>query len=169
LCVGFLEGTFLYKLLFRCGDFGCGVGVLLGEAFYAAGGIDQLLFAGEKRVAIGTDFNVELVALHRRSRGEIVAAGAVDRDGVIVGVDTGFHGRLHSVAAGLHEGVMKMACTVVSVLSVFLGVVLVAIGSSGAPAADADLAAFNTAIRDVILKMDNAGTVALWAEEPGDR
>jgi hypothetical protein len=90
------------KVFFRCSDFGCGVGVLLGEALYAAGGVDQLLFAGEKRVAIRTDFNVELVALHRRSRGEIVAAGAVHGDGVVVRVDTGFHGRLHSVAAGLH-------------------------------------------------------------------
>ena len=32
-------------------------------------------------------------------------------------------------------------------------------------AADGDLAAFNAKFRDVILRMDNAGTVALWAED----
>jgi len=60
---------------------------------------------------------------------------------------------------------MKKAWTVVSVLMVLLGTVLVALGSSSTPAADADLGAFNTAFRDVILKMDSAGTVALWAED----
>ena len=60
---------------------------------------------------------------------------------------------------------MKEARTVVSVLTVLLGTVLVALGSSSTPAADADLAAFNAAFREVILKMDSAGTVALWAED----
>src|SRR5271169_2396374 len=39
-------------------DFGGGVGVFFGEAFDAAGGINQLLFAGEERVAIGADFDI---------------------------------------------------------------------------------------------------------------
>jgi uncharacterized protein (TIGR02246 family) len=60
---------------------------------------------------------------------------------------------------------MKKACTVVSVLVVLLGTVFAAFGSPGVPAVDADLAAFNTTFRDVILKMDSAGTVALWAED----
>ncbi len=60
---------------------------------------------------------------------------------------------------------MKKASTVASVLVVLLVAVLVAIGSSGASAADADLAAFNTTFRDVILKMDSAGTATLWAED----
>lgn len=42
-------------------------------------------------MAIGADFDVQHVALDGRTGGEIVAAGAVHRDGVIVGVDTGFH------------------------------------------------------------------------------
>ncbi len=56
-------------LLLFCGggfggfDFGGGVGVFLGEAFDAAGGVDELLFAGEERVAIGADFDVKAVAL----------------------------------------------------------------------------------------------------------
>jgi ketosteroid isomerase-like protein len=56
----------------------------------------------------------------------------------------------------------KVLLTVVSVSVVLLGAVL------AAPrifATDADLAAFNTAFRDVILRMDSPGTVALWAED----
>jgi len=82
-------------LLCGCGfasfDFGGGVGVFLGEAFDAASGVDEFLLAGKERVAIGADFDVQHVALDGRTGGEIVAAGAVHRDGVIVGVDTGFH------------------------------------------------------------------------------
>ena len=72
-------------------DFGGGVGVLFGEAFDAAGGVNQLLFAGKERVAIGADFDVEAVAFDGRASLEIVATGAVDCDGVIVGMNTGFH------------------------------------------------------------------------------
>ena len=60
---------------------------------------------------------------------------------------------------------MKKGCTAVSVLAVLLGTVFAALGSPGVPPMDADLATFNTAFRDVILKMDSAGTVALWAED----
>ena len=72
-------------------DFGGGVGILFGEAFDAACGVNQLLFAGEEGVAIGADFDFEHVALDGRAGGEIVAAGAVNGDGVIVGMNTGFH------------------------------------------------------------------------------
>jgi ketosteroid isomerase-like protein len=60
---------------------------------------------------------------------------------------------------------VKKTGTVVSVLMVLLGTVQAALQSSGAPAVDADLAAFNTAFRDVILRMDSLGSVALWAED----
>jgi ketosteroid isomerase-like protein len=60
---------------------------------------------------------------------------------------------------------MKKACSVVRVLPVLLAAVLVALASSDGPTGDADLAAFNTKFRDVILKMDNAGTVTLWAAD----
>jgi ketosteroid isomerase-like protein len=54
-----------------------------------------------------------------------------------------------------------------------LGIAVVAIGlvllmtSRRRPTAtnDGDLAAFNEAFRDVILRMDNAGVIALWAED----
>jgi ketosteroid isomerase-like protein len=39
------------------------------------------------------------------------------------------------------------------------------IGGKALAAADDGLAAFNAAFRDVVLRMDNAGTVALWAED----
>jgi len=39
-------------------DLGGGVGVFFSEAFDAAGGVNQLLFAGEERVAIGADFDI---------------------------------------------------------------------------------------------------------------
>src|SRR5712664_2112502 len=75
-----------------CGfHFGGGVGVLLGEALDTAGGVNELLLASEERMAIRADFDIQLVALDRRTSREIVAAGAVHCYGVIVGVDTGFH------------------------------------------------------------------------------
>src|SRR5258708_27451490 len=72
-------------------DFGGGVGVFLGEAFDAAGGVNQLLLAGEEGMAIRADFDVQAVALDGRASRKIVAASAVHRYGVIVGVNTGFH------------------------------------------------------------------------------
>ena len=70
---------------------GGGVGVLLSEALNADGGVNQLLLAGEEGVAAGADFDVQLVSLDGRASLEIMAAGAVHRYGVIVGVNTGFH------------------------------------------------------------------------------
>ena len=72
-------------------DFGGGIGVLLGEALDAAGGVNELLLAGEEGVAVRANFHFQHVALNRGTRGEIVAAGAVHRDGMIVGMNTGFH------------------------------------------------------------------------------
>src|SRR5271165_875861 len=82
-----------FALLLGGGDFGGCVGIFLGEAFHAAGGVDKLLLAGEEGVAIGADFHVELFTLDGGAGREIVAAGAVHGYGVIVGVDTGFHGK----------------------------------------------------------------------------
>jgi hypothetical protein len=42
-------------------------------------------------VAIGADFDFEHVAFDGRAGGEIVAAGAMDCYGVIIGMNTGFH------------------------------------------------------------------------------
>ncbi len=52
-------------LLLGGAGFGGGVGVLLGETLDAAGGVDEFLFAGEERVAIGADFHAKHVALNR--------------------------------------------------------------------------------------------------------
>jgi hypothetical protein len=87
-CLALLLGGFDF-----CGfDLGGCVGVLLGEALDAAGGVNEFLFAGEEGVAARADFDIQLVALDGRTSREIVAAGAVHRYGVIVGVNTGFHG-----------------------------------------------------------------------------
>ena len=85
------EGLLLGGVCFCGFHFGGGVGVFLGEALDAAGGINELLLAGEERMAIRADFDIQLVALDRRTSREIVPAGAMHRNGVIVGVDTGFH------------------------------------------------------------------------------
>ena len=79
------------RLLLRGSGLGSGVGVFLGEAFDAACGVQQLLFAGEERVAIGADFDAQHCAFDRRARGEIVSTGTVNGNGVIVRVNTGFH------------------------------------------------------------------------------
>jgi hypothetical protein len=76
---------------FRGFDFCGGIGVLFREAFDAAGGVNELLLAREEGMATGADFDIQLVALNGRTSREIVAAGAVHRDGVIIGMNTGFH------------------------------------------------------------------------------
>ncbi len=73
-------------------DFGGGVGVLLGEALDAAGGVHEFLLAGEEGVAIRADFDAQHVALDGRARLERMATGAVHGHGMIIGMNTGFHG-----------------------------------------------------------------------------
>jgi hypothetical protein len=68
------------------------VGILLRKTFDPACGIDQLLFAGEERVAVRANFDAQHVAFDSRARGKSVAAGAVYGYLMIVGVNTGFHG-----------------------------------------------------------------------------
>ncbi len=71
--------------------FGGGVGVLPREALNAAGGVYQLLLARKEGVAVRADFHAQHLAFDRRARLEGIAAGAVHRNGMIVGVNTGFH------------------------------------------------------------------------------
>ena len=85
------RGLFLGGACFCGFHFSGGVSVFFGEALDTAGGVNELLLASEERVAIRADFDIQLVALDRRTSREIVAAGAVHRNGMIVGVDTGFH------------------------------------------------------------------------------
>ena len=79
------------QLLLCSGGFRGGVGVFLGEAFDPARGVDEFLFAGEERVAIGADFHAQHIALDGGASGESIPTGAVDGNGVIVGVNTGLH------------------------------------------------------------------------------
>src|SRR5919112_68691 len=64
--------------------------VALVEAVNAAGRVDELLLAGEERVAGRADFDAE-VALARRARRPLLAAGAVDVDLVVVGMNSLLH------------------------------------------------------------------------------
>ena len=70
---------------------GRNVGVFLVEAFHAARGVDEFLFASEKRMATGTDFDAQHVALNGRACLKRVSASAVYGYRMIVGVNTGFH------------------------------------------------------------------------------
>ena len=72
--------------------FGLGVGVFLGEALDTAGGVYEFLLASKKRVAIRADFHAQHLALDCRASLKSIAAGAVHRDRMIIGVNTGFHG-----------------------------------------------------------------------------
>jgi hypothetical protein len=71
----------LRKVLLRGG--GLRLGVLAAEALDAARGIDQLLLAGEERVAVGADFRVD-VAFVRGARAEGIATRAHNANFVIV-------------------------------------------------------------------------------------
>ena len=59
------------------------------EFLYATSRVHKLLFAGKERVALGTDFNVNI--LHRGTRLDDVAAGTIDRRFFILRMDTLFH------------------------------------------------------------------------------
>lgn len=76
--------------------FGClgglrGFFVLALEAFNAPCCIDKLLLAREKRVALRADFDPHEIPFIGRARFESTSAGAMNRNFVIIGVDTGFH------------------------------------------------------------------------------
>ena len=66
-----------------------GAAEFLAEAFDAAGGVDELLFAGEERMAraANVDGNARLGA----AGDEGIAAGAVHVAGLVTGMDFSFH------------------------------------------------------------------------------
>src|ERR1700693_1239354 len=68
--------------------------VALAEALDAAGRVHQLLLAGEEGMALAAD--VDLQRFLRRVRDPGLAAGAVDLDLVVFGVDVLLHGTAHS-------------------------------------------------------------------------
>src|SRR5208337_4247182 len=80
----------LCRLLFG-GGVGGGVGVLFLEALDAAGRVHEFLLAGKEGVATGANFDAQHVALDGRTRLESMPASAVDGNGVVIGVDPGFH------------------------------------------------------------------------------
>jgi hypothetical protein len=65
------------------------LGELAAEALDAAGRVDQLLLAGEERVAGGADFEND-VALVRRAGGKVVAARALDLNLVVLRMNSLF-------------------------------------------------------------------------------
>jgi hypothetical protein len=73
--------------------------VLLAEFIDAAAGIHNFLLARVERMAIGANFDLQILANGRASL-EMVAAGASDRDDFVIWMNAGFHGNLDmSVAA----------------------------------------------------------------------
>src|ERR1700692_3264007 len=73
--------------------------ILLLETVDAAFGVDQLLFAGEKRVATGADFYAD-VALMRRAGAELMSAGAGHIHFFVGRGDTRFHGEALKLSLG---------------------------------------------------------------------
>lgn len=103
--------------------FGCltclgGSLVLTLEAFHPPGGVDELLFAREKRMAVRADLYSHEIRFISRARFERTAAGAMNRYFMIIRVDTGFHAYslpqavLHgSPTTGEYSHVAKLADT----------------------------------------------------------
>jgi len=70
----------------RCGRLGfrgVRLRIFAAEAFHATGGVDHLLLAGEKRVAIGADFHVN-VALMGGPGLKAMTAGALHTNRIVV-------------------------------------------------------------------------------------
>jgi hypothetical protein len=67
--------------------------VLAAEFVYAPAGIDDLLFAGVKRMACRADFDQEILA-ECGTGGELVTAATGDFDFAVGGMNLGFHGRI---------------------------------------------------------------------------
>src|SRR5208337_1384138 len=73
------------------GGVGRSVGVLFLEALDAACSVYKFLLAGEEGVATGADFDAQHIALDGGTRLEGMPASAMDGNGVVIGVDPGFH------------------------------------------------------------------------------
>jgi hypothetical protein len=70
--------------------------VLLAELVDATAGVDDLLLARVERVAVGADFNLQIVP-ERRPRQERVTAAAADGGLFVLRVDSGFHDLLGDI------------------------------------------------------------------------
>ena len=68
--------------------------VLLAELVDAAGGVEDFLLARVERMAVSTDFHLEIVS-QSRARLERIPAGAGNTDFFIFGMRIGFHGSLY--------------------------------------------------------------------------
>ena len=88
------------RLLLGGSRFGGGVGILFSEALNAARSVKQFLLAGEEGMAIRADFHAQHFALDGRARLKRVAAGAVHRNGMIIGMNSGFHGSARQTRQG---------------------------------------------------------------------
>jgi hypothetical protein len=86
-----LKSQNIESLFLDGGGFCGGVGVFLLEALDAAGGVHEFLLAGEERMAARADFHAQHLAFDGRASLEGVATGAMHRDGMIVGMNTGLH------------------------------------------------------------------------------
>ena len=87
----FLQKHSVEKLLRRCCRFGSGfLSIALVEAIDASGGIDQLLFAGEERMAGRANFDVQIAFLGR-ARFEGLAASAANGNFDVFWVNSWFH------------------------------------------------------------------------------
>lgn len=65
-------------------------GVAFVETVNATGGVNQFLFAREKRMTLRADFDMQLV-LHRRACREMISARADDVDFLVVRMNFSFH------------------------------------------------------------------------------
>jgi len=65
--------------------------VLAAEALHAAGGVQQLLFAGKEGMAIGADFYVN-IALMGGAGDETMSTRALHPDFVVCGMNSCLHG-----------------------------------------------------------------------------
>ena len=89
--------------------------VFLLEAFNASGRIDQFLLASEERMAVRANFYADHVAFKGRPRIKNVPTGTMHLYGMVVGMNSFFHGRLLLPAdlrerqAALHSRVAKPA------------------------------------------------------------
>jgi hypothetical protein len=64
--------------------------ILFPETFDSPGGVDELLFSGEKGMALGTDFNSDIG--FRGTDFDLIAAGASNGGLFVFGVNLAFHG-----------------------------------------------------------------------------
>jgi len=89
---------------------GAGFLILLLKLIDAARGVNQLLAAGEERVAVGANFNAD-VALMRRARLKHVSTGADYIELVISGVNSSFHFKGNLSEFSLYRTMQTPVCS----------------------------------------------------------